>query len=85
MQMIDVLLKYILWHEPECPKWLRQKNCHKRTGQVEPFLSKYALVESRENRRKNKQIDGTSVLVNQYMLDTKKGPKSGSSWSKVEF
>ena len=43
MQMIDILVKYILWHEflndlnAQSDFW--QKNCHKKAGQVEPFLS----------------------------------------------
>ena len=47
--MINILLKCILWYEflndlnAQSDFW--QKNCHKKAGQVEPFLSfKYALA-----------------------------------------
>ena len=42
MQMIDILLKFILWIFKRfgCPKWFWQKKrCRKKAGQVEPFLS----------------------------------------------
>ena len=39
--MIDILLKYILWHEFLNDLDARSdfNNCHKKAGQVEPFLS----------------------------------------------
>ena len=36
MQMIDILLKYILWHEFLSDA---QRDFDKKAGQVEPFLS----------------------------------------------
>ena len=43
MQMIDVLLKYILWYDSfnglDAQSGFDIKNCHKKAGQVEPFLS----------------------------------------------
>ena len=40
--MIDILLKYILWYEflnDLDAKRDFEKKCHKKAGQVEPFLS----------------------------------------------
>ena len=43
MQMIDILLKYILWYEfsndlvTQCD--FDKRTRHKKNGQVEPFLS----------------------------------------------
>ena len=42
--MIDILLKYILWYEflndlDAQRDFEKNKNCHTKAGQVEPFLS----------------------------------------------
>ena len=43
VQMIDILLKYILWYDCfndlDAQTDFDKKNCHKQAGQVEPFLS----------------------------------------------
>ena len=43
VQMIDILLKYILWYEfvsnLDAQTDFDKKNCRKKAGQVEPFLS----------------------------------------------
>ena len=47
VQMIDILLKYILWYDFfkrfGCPKWFWQDFCHKKAGQVNHSYLKYAL------------------------------------------
>ena len=44
VQMIDILLKYMLWYEfvndLDAQSDFEKKNCHKKAGQVEQFLSK---------------------------------------------
>ena len=41
--MIDILLKYILWYDflndLDAQSDVGKKNCHKKAGQVKPFLS----------------------------------------------
>ena len=41
--MIDILLKYILWHKflnnLDAQSDFEKKNCHTKARQVEPFLS----------------------------------------------
>ena len=43
VQMINILLKYILWYEfsndLDAESDFEKKNCHKKAGQVEAFLS----------------------------------------------
>ena len=41
MQIIDILLKYILWYEflndLDAQNDFEKKKCHKKAGQVDPF------------------------------------------------
>ena len=69
MQMIDILLKYILWHEllndSDAQSDFEAKNCHKKTGQLEPFLSARAFLSI----SKKSLVSTSNCNLNKVSLD----------------